>query len=629
MTISTAAAIFSIMTLARAWGMAGDGSPYRVTLGSLGARWVGVSPAADTAYAVGDTMHLAATVTGRNGTTLVGADIGWTSVDPGVAVVDENGAVIARGGGATTIVAAVGKLVARARVVVLQRVTDVSISGDSSLTLSEGESWRLLALPRDGRGNHVRGRNANWISRDTSVLVIDSAGVARALLPGRTTVSVTVDGVAASAPLTVAALPVQLLAIAGLGQSAAAGAVLPQQIVVRIMDARGNPVPAIPVSFRAAEGDGAPSSAEVFTDATGTARTAWVLGDLPGSQALYVSATRMDSALVVSAEAEPTARNTIAAPTHGARSARVGERLGEPVGFRLTDSLGRALAGVPVAWTVLDGGSIAAAGARTDSLGVAHATWTLGLKAGRQRAQLRIGQGGLVPPAVLTALALSGPPAVAEVVHGDGQRAAAGEAPREPVRVRVMDVHGNPVPATILRVEASDGSLADSTALTDSLGGATLRWMLSRSAGPQTLTVRVDGMQHVVTVRASAHAGAPANITFGPLPAHGARGRTIPDSVIVTVTDIHGNTVAGAKVKFSVRTGSVSPTQVATDATGRARARWKLGSASGEQTLTASVRTTDVTSSASVQAVEPPATAAETRPAKTRRGTIRPSGGRS
>src|SRR5579862_4506940 len=83
-----------------------DGSTTRRTVGTFGAAWMGVSPLTDTATSIGDTVHLAATVTDRHGTALVGATIAWTSSDSSVATVTE-GIAIARSRGAATIVASV------------------------------------------------------------------------------------------------------------------------------------------------------------------------------------------------------------------------------------------------------------------------------------------------------------------------------------------------------------------------------------------------------------------------------------------------------------------------------------------------------------------------------------------
>jgi hypothetical protein len=102
------------------------------------AAWVGLLPAADTAESVGDTLRLAATVADRNGAVLVGVRPTWSSSDRAVAAVGRDGSVFVRGAGTAIVIAKVGDLTARARIVVQQRVASVRIAGDSALIVPEG-----------------------------------------------------------------------------------------------------------------------------------------------------------------------------------------------------------------------------------------------------------------------------------------------------------------------------------------------------------------------------------------------------------------------------------------------------------------------------------------------------------
>src|SRR6476469_3009071 len=124
---STVAAVASIVGFLMSWGMIGN-SESRQTVGSIGARWVGLRPAADTASAIGDTIHLAATVTDKAGTVLVGTRPVWTSANPDVATVEPDGSVIAHSPGTTTISAVVGSLSAHSRIVVRQVPNAVHIA---------------------------------------------------------------------------------------------------------------------------------------------------------------------------------------------------------------------------------------------------------------------------------------------------------------------------------------------------------------------------------------------------------------------------------------------------------------------------------------------------------------------
>jgi hypothetical protein len=67
----------------------------------------------------------------------------------------------------------------------------------------------------------------------------------------------------------------------GDGQVAFAGHALPAPIVVKVMDAAGEPMPGITVSWRADAGTMSPESS--ITDAQGEARSSWTLGQMAGT----------------------------------------------------------------------------------------------------------------------------------------------------------------------------------------------------------------------------------------------------------------------------------------------------------------------------------------------------------
>src|SRR5947208_2716943 len=118
MAASTGAALVSIISFLYSYGVIGKSESHQ-TIGNLGATWVGLRPQVDTAYAVGDTIHLAATITDKNGAILVGAKPSWVSENPKVATVLNDGSVIAQvAGGAQRAIA--GNLLPQA---VVMRVT--------------------------------------------------------------------------------------------------------------------------------------------------------------------------------------------------------------------------------------------------------------------------------------------------------------------------------------------------------------------------------------------------------------------------------------------------------------------------------------------------------------------------
>jgi Big-like domain-containing protein len=508
---TAAAALATVLGYVHSVGL--DGATTRRTVGTLGARWVGVTPATDTMSAVGDSLHLAATVTDRHGTALVGATITWTSSDTTIVSIDD-GVAVGRAPGRATVVAGVGELLARASIVVRQRVAAVHLARDSALIVPEGSTRAVSMQAADARGHILIGRSAVWRSADTSVAAIDTAGRITALAAGHTVVSANVDGVTAQAPVTIMPLPGALAIVSGNGQDGVTGGALAAPVVVRLTSQRGRALPAAVVRFRRVDAAGSVELASTQTDGDGKARIAWRLGDIPGRQHLIATVEGLDSSVVADAEAEPVAANTRSAPLNDGQSAPIATALPEHVGIRLTDSSGRPLADVPVTWAALDGGSVTPATSRSDSLGGVEASWVLGPIAGQQRLRGSIGNGRLVKPVLVRARAVAGPAFKLTVLSGAQQHGLPGAALARPVVLKVSDAVGNAVPNVRIALRPAAGTVTDSAPTTDSSGVARLRWVMpvagAGAAGLLHLSARVDGVVQTADVVAAVAAAAKA-----------------------------------------------------------------------------------------------------------------------
>jgi hypothetical protein len=596
---SSGAALVSIFTALYSYGVIGHSESHQ-SIGNMGAAWVGLRPAIDTAYAIDDTVHFAATVTDDAGSILVGARPTWTTGDPNVATVLSNGSVIAHGPGRTMVSVVVGKLVTHSTIVVQQRVASVEVgraTSDSLIVLPEGAQLQLKARAIDARGHSIKGLEAVWHIDDNAVATLDSSGLLTGKGAGKTVVSARIEGVADKAGVSVVTPAAAIGLVAGSKQRALAGKVLAQAVVVRATNRRGAPASGKRVSFRLGDGEGLVEPVNAVTDADGRARATWTLGSYPGRQTLFASVENVDSALAIEAEADPVAANTRAVALRDSLSGHAGEELADSVEIRVTDSAGRALPDVPVRWTALDGGSVQGLDPRTDSLGLAIARWTLGRKTGLQRVRAQVGASGLgIPPVTVSASALAGAAASIVVVGGNGQRSAAGAELAKPLVFKVLDVNGSAVAGAALTLAPSGGVLADTALVTDSLGFARTRWTMGHSAADYTLAVHVDGVKDLLKIAAHANPAAAANLAFDDAPTErrtrdSAKGKRL----LAVVTDVYGNPVPDVRVNFSVKSGTVSPARAVSDAKGRAALIWKLGSKAGEQTLTGVVRGTDVT----------------------------------
>lgn len=597
---SSGAAIVSILTALYSYGVLGQSESHQ-SIGNLGATWVGLRPFADTAAAIGDTVHYAATVTDKNGSILVGARPTWTTGDSTIARVLPDGSVIARGRGNTIVTVVVGKFIAHSRFVVQQRVASVQVTqpaGDTTFTIPEGGRVLLHARALDSRGHDIAGLRPTWRVEDSTVAALDTTGVVTARNAGRTTVSARIEGISGRSAIYVVTPAASLAVVAGTDQSGLAGLPLPQAIVVRAVDRRGAPVPGKAVDFRLPELQGKIAPASLRTDADGRARAVWTLGTYPGRQRLLATVENVDSALTIVAEAEPVAENTRIVPVLASVSGRAGEAISDNVGIRLTDSAGRVLPDVPVRWTALDGGAVEPLAPRTDSLGIAHVKWTLARRTGAQRLRAQVGSGPAsrsLLPIMLTANALPGAPAGILIESGAEQRGTVGADLPKPVVVRIVDVDGSGVADAEVQFSASAGLLSDSSIRTDSLGRGRITWTMGRSAGLHTLAVNVEGVKKAGKVVVTARAASPANLSFDEVARHGKTNRAgQAKRLYASVTDLYGNPVPDAKVSFRATSGTVNPRRAMSDAKGRAELTWKIGAKVGEQVLSGAVLATDV-----------------------------------
>src|SRR2546423_4141216 len=348
-TASSGAALVSIFTALYSYGVIGQAESHQ-SIGNIGAAWVGLRPAIDTATAISDTVHYAATVTDKNGSILVGARPTWTTGDSSIATVLQDGSVTAQGPGRTMVSVVVGKLVTHSTIVVQQRVARVEVgraSGDSLLVFPEGTQVQLVARPMDSRGFTIEGLETAWHIDDNSVASLDSAGLLTGKSAGRTSIGARIEGVAGKAGVSIVTPASAIALVAGTNQRTLAGKTLPQAVVVRATNKRGTAASGKRVTFRVGDGQGAADPASAVTDADGRARTSWTLGADPGRQILFASVENVDSALAIVAEADPVAANTRVTALVEKLSGQAGAPMSESLGIRASARNGPGCTCVP------------------------------------------------------------------------------------------------------------------------------------------------------------------------------------------------------------------------------------------------------------------------------------------
>ncbi|HEX8271168.1 MAG TPA: Ig-like domain-containing protein, partial [Longimicrobiaceae bacterium] len=363
----------------------------------------------------------------------------------------------------------------------------------------------------------------------------------------------------------------------------------------KVVDANGNGVAGVTVSWAVATGGGSLSAPSSVTDGSGVASVVWTFGGTVGTQSVTATAAGLTgSPLTFSATTTPAAASRLAITTQPSAAAQSGIALPQQPVVQLRDAFGNAVAQSGTAVTAaLASGTGTLGGTvtvNTDAAGVATFT-NLSISGPVGAYTLGFSASGLTGATSGTINLAAGAPASMAVNAGDAQTAVAGSAVATAPSVRVTDGSGNPVSgvSVTFAVATGGGSVTGATQTTDAAGIATVgSWTLGTTAGANTLTATAGSLS--ATFTATGTAGAAANIAKTAGDAQTASvGSAVATAPSVTITDQHGNPVSGVSVTFAASgNGSVTGTPATTNASGVATVgSWTLATTVGANTLTA------------------------------------------
>jgi adhesin/invasin len=382
--------------------------------------------------------------------------------------------------------------------------------------------------------------------------------------------------------------------LSGDGQFGQAGAALPDPAMVKVTDTRGRPVANQDVAFSIGSGGGSVAPATVKTDAMGQAAADWTLGPNAGSQLLRVQTARGGSGTL-----EVTFRATAVAGTGSVlvgvsgddQTGPVNSALADSLVVKATDALGNPVANVEVTWSVSGGGSITPVTVVTDAGGLAAAERVLGTTAGAQTARATV-VGFTGSPVTFSHTAVPANPTDLVLVSGNGQVAPGGFEVAEDLVVRLEDDNGNGIggrPITWV-VPAGAGSVIPVNTTTSANGLATTRWTLPTLVGNYTVSAVFSGLPPV-PFTATATADVPTTIEEVSGDNQSAPvGTSLPNPLVVRVTDANDNPVAGVSVNWTAEGGgSVGAATSGTNSSGLAEMTRTVGITPGQYTTTAAV----------------------------------------
>jgi Invasin, domain 3/Bacterial Ig-like domain (group 1)/Bacterial Ig-like domain (group 3) len=375
-------------------------------------------------------------------------------------------------------------------------------------------------------------------------------------------------------------VPSKLDKVAGDGQTAPAGATVATAPAVKVIDAQGNPVAGVGVTFAVATGGGSVNpTTPVATNASGIASvTSWTLGAVAGPNTLTATAAgtgisgnpaTFTATGVVGAAAKlglavaPSATAASGVPLATQPQVQVQDATGNPV----------AKAGVSVSVAISSGGGTLSGGAtvvQTDAAGLAvFSGLTISGTAGSYT--LLFSASGLASTTAPVTIGAGNPSGSQSSFSVSPASFVAGDAAGSTVTVTAKDASGNPIAGAAAAVAVTGTNTVTTPAPTDA-NGETTATVTSNQAGVKTVTVTINGV--TVTNPSSAAltvVPGPVSLTVSTVsasPATLVAGNGSSSTITVTVKDALGNPISGATVSLASATATITQPAGSTNASG-------------------------------------------------------------
>lgn len=388
----------------------------------------------------------------------------------------------------------------------------------------------------------------------------------------------------------------ELVEVSGAAQSGTAGSTLEDSLIVKTVDAAGNPAAGVSVTWAASAG-GAVSAAATATGPDGRAGIKWTLGTTAGPQTATATSPGLSgSPLVFSASATVGSAGKLVVVRQPSEAGSSGAAFAQQPQVQIQDAHGNDVADPGEAISVaiasgpegatLSGNPIAAtsgAGLATFAgLGITGpaGSYTLNFTginlAGVTSRPITLGAGAA------TRLAFTAQPT----------NAGAGAAIAPPVAVTVQDALGQTVPSdhevtVAIGANAAGGTLAGTRTARAVNGVATFSTLaINRAGSGYTLTASAAGLSGATSTPFNVGVGGAATIAaHSTMPATTVAGGTVVPDPAVLITDVAGNPVAGVDVTFAeVNGGGVVGGAQVTNAQGIATVdSWTIGTLAGTQ----------------------------------------------
>ncbi len=412
-----------------------------------------------------------------------------------------------------------------------------------------------------------------------------------------TTCTVTMTG-AQSVTAAFVGAPTTVTIVGGSDQATAVSTAFATPLSVVVTDAGGRPVPGVAVGLTAPASGAAtsPSAGSATTDSSGVASRAVSANAIAGAYVVTTTVVGLvgTPSFTLSNLGPPA---TIAVHAGSGQTATVATAFADELVAVVRDAAGQPRPGVLVTFSAPGAGpgaSLTPATAVTDAAGLARAGATAGTVAGSFAVSASVV--GVATPASFALVSTAGAPASIQLAAGSGQASVVTDPFAAPLRVLVLDAHGNPVPAASVTFGAPGAGpsalIAPAVATTSASGEAMASAIAGTVAGTYQVIASIAGGASASFTLTNL-AGAPAVLTAtGGGGQSAVVGSAFAAPLAVGVVDAHGNPVPGASVTFAAPTTGATATvaaTVTTDASGLAATTAVAGSVSGDFLIVAAV----------------------------------------
>lgn len=186
-------------------------------------------------------VQAVATAFDKKGASISGKKIKWSTDNPAIAQVTQDGSVIGVSVGITTFSATANGATGTAKVTVTPELaTSVTVSPINPV-LRVLDSRQFTATAKNAQGVIISGRPARWASSNTTVATVSNEGVVTAVTVGVATIQAEIDGQVASTTVQVTLVPILSCALAPQTQKITVSA--QAQPVITLRDSAGRTTP--------------------------------------------------------------------------------------------------------------------------------------------------------------------------------------------------------------------------------------------------------------------------------------------------------------------------------------------------------------------------------------------------